>query len=194
MADDKADLARRGLDLVERAENVSPDALAKKMKDAAKDAAGNAMLGGLAKLNELTGGRAPGRGAGPSPEAVERQHARLDAESVAEYDQRLAQAASRYVRAKAAADAIVSQDEETVAARRARLRRSFPAESKELATLVFSCVDLFEEVARADPPPTAELAKTEVLLTRIAKLLGPHADGALESFVAHTIDLAKRPR
>jgi hypothetical protein len=189
--DDKADLARQGLSLVERAENVSPDALAQKVKDAAATAAGNAVLGGMAALNELTGGKKPARTA-PSPEAVDRAHAKLDAAIDGEYDERLARAASRFVRARAAAEAIVSREAETVAGRRARLRRSFPAESKELATLVFSCVDLFEEVARGEPPPPAELAKAEALLGRIAKLLRPHAGDALESFVHHTVSLAKR--
>lgn len=190
--DERGDLARQGLDLVERAESVSAEALAQRVKGAAKDAAGNVVLGGMAALNELTGGGSKRTRPAPSAEAVDAIHARLDAATVAEYDQRLAQAASRYVRARAAADAIVSSEAETVAGRRARLRRSFPAESKELATLIFRCVDLLDDVSRGDPPSAEELEKTEALLRRIAELLSPRAGPALESFVAHVTALARR--
>lgn len=185
--DDEAHLARQGLRLVERVEQVSPSAAVEKVKDAAADTAKGAVLGGMAFLNDLTGG-SEAQEIRPSAAAVDAMHARLDAASVAEYDERLKRAASRYMRAKEAGQL------HDPAAELARLRRSFPPEAKELATLLFACVDLLEDLAEETPPPAAELAKKEVLLGRIAELLEPRAADALAAFVGHVTALSRSRR
>lgn len=187
MSDDEARLAQKGLRLLERAEQVSPSAAVEKVKDAAAETAKNAVLGGMALLDELTGGKEDATSR-PSAAAVEAAHARLDAASVAEYDERLRRAASRSMRAKEAAAA------HDPAAALARLRRSFPPEAKELATLLFACADLLEDLADEAPPPAAELAQKEALLARIAELLAPRAGGALAAFVGHVTALSRARR
>lgn len=184
--DDEAYLARQGLNLLERVEKVSPAAAVEKVKDAAAETAKDAVLGGMAFINEITGGREDPKFR-PSAAAVDAAHARLDAASVAEYDERLRRAASRYMRAKEAGQV-------HPAAELARLRRSFPAEAKELATLLFACADLLEDLAEEVPPSAAELAKKEALLGRIAELLEPRAQVALASFVGHVTALSRARR
>lgn len=185
--DDEAYLARQGLNLVERVEKVSAAAAVEKVKDAAAETAKDAVLGGMAFINEITGGREDPKFR-PSAAAVDAAHARLDAASVAEYDERLRRAASRYMRAKEAGQV------HDPAAELARLRRSFPAEAKELATLLFACADLLEDLAEEVPPSAAELAKKEALLGRIAELLEPRAQVALASFVGHVTALSRARR
>ena len=79
----------------------------------------------------------------------------------------------------------------------ASLRRSFPEPARELALLIFKCVDLLDELASdgAPAPEAAELSRREALLGRIAALIAPKADGALLAFVDHVIALSRnRPR
>jgi hypothetical protein len=190
--DDEALLARKGLRLLERAEQVSPAAAVERVKDAAAETAKDAVLGGMALLDELTGGK-EAAAPRPSAAAVEAAHARLDAASIAEYDERLRRAASRHAQTKEARteEARAAHDP---AAELARLRRSFPPEARELATLLFACADLLEDLADEAPPPAAELAKKEVLLARIAELLAPRADAALAAFVGHVTALSRARR
>ena len=185
--DDAADLARRGLRLVERAEQFSPAAEIDRVKEAAAETAKDAVLGGIALLDGLTGDddAPPPR---HSAAAVEAAHARLDAASVAEYDERLRRAAGRHA---PTARPLSTHDR---AAELARLRRSFPAEARELATLVFACADLLEDLAAAAVPAEAELSKKEALLARIAELLAPRADAALTAFVEHVVALSRARR
>lgn len=186
--DDRADAARAAIDLMNRAETVTPGAIKERIGDAASGAARDAVLGGIRALNDLTGGKSNRPRIGPSEAAVERAHAVLDAQSVAEFDERLRGAAAR---ARPAAPDIDALEEEAFA----RLRRSFPPESRELATLLFACVDLLEDLAEIDTPPTAEaLARKELLIARIGALLAPHADVALSSFVGHVVALSRHRR
>lgn len=192
MSDDEAHLARKGLRLMERAEQVSPAAAVERVKDAAAETAKGAVLGGLALLDGLTGGTDE-PALRPSAAAVDAAHARLDAARDAEYDERLRRAASRYARTKEARaeEARAAHDP---AAELARLRRSFPPEAKELATLLFACADLLEDLAEEVPPPAAELAKKEALLSRIAELLAPRAGSALAAFADHVTALSRARR
>jgi hypothetical protein len=184
--DEKAEIARRGLDLIERA-GEAPAALRDKIGQAARGAAEDAVLGGVRAITNLAGG-APKRRVGPSPEAVEKMLARMEAESTAQFDAELRSAVARAVEHEH--DVEASEAEAL-----ARLRRSFPAESKELAVLLFACVDLLEDLAEIDDPPTHEaLAKKEALLARIGDLLAPRAESALRSFVAHVVELSRAHR
>lgn len=183
--DDRAEIARQGLDLIEGAD---PEALREQLSDAAKRAAKDAVLGGLDAVNRLAGKkRAPTR-TGPSAEAVERTLAAMEARSVAAFDERLAEAAARARQSE-------REEAEERASDLASLKRSFPAASRELAILVFACVDLLEDLADDERPPSSEeLARKEALIARIGALLAPRAEVALTSFVSHVTELSRRHR
>lgn len=186
--DERAELARRGLALIERAEQASPEALREKLTDAAKEAAHDAVLGGVRAISGLAGSAARRPRVGPSAEAVERTLARMEAESTAEFDRQLREAAARAAVPEAGVDERESKALEL-------LRRSFPAESRELAVLLFACVDLLEDLAEIDDPPTREaLARKEHLIARIGALLAPRAEPALRSFVLHVVSLSQQHR
>lgn len=187
--DEKAEIARQGLALIERAEQVRPEAVRERLTEAATEAAQEAVLGGVRALSNMALGAAPRRPrVGPSAEAIERTLARMEAESTAEFDDALRQAAARALEQEA--DVEASEAEAL-----AKLRRSFPAESKELAVLLFACVDLLEDLAEIDDPPTeAELARKEHLIARIGVLLAPRAETALRSFVLHVVELSRARR
>lgn len=186
--DERAAAARAAIDLMNRADSVSPGAIKERIGEAASGAARDAVLGGLRALNDLTGGGPRRPRIGPSEAVVERSLAALDAQNVAEFDERLHRAASRARPAQPDVDAL---EEEAFA----RLRRSFPPESRELATLLFACVDLLEDLAEIDTPPTPEaLAKKELLIARIGALLVPHAAPGLASFVGHVVALSRQRR
>lgn len=195
--DEKADIARGGLALLDKAESLSPEALRARLGEAAADGAKNAVLSGVRALSDLTGtsvaGMAPKRPrVGPSAEAVERTLEALEAASAAEFDARLSEAATRAQERAVEADQDIDAME---AAALARLRRSFPSASKELAILLFACVDLLEDLAEIDTPPSpAELAKKELLIARIGALLAPRAETALSSFVGHVVALSRERR
>ncbi len=60
---------------------------------------------------------------------------------------------------------------------------------------VSACVDLLEDLAEIDDPPTREaLAKKEHLIARIGALLAPRAEPALRSFVLHVVSLSQQHR
>jgi len=186
--DEKAEIARQGLDVLERVEDVSPEVVRRRITDAAKNAAEDAVLGGVRAIAEMTGTGPKRPRIGPSPEAVERTLARMEAESTAAFDDELRKAAARVHERE-------SDIEAGEAAALAALRRSFPAESKELAILLFSCVDLLEDLAEIDDPPTSEeLARKEYLIARIGALLAPRAETALRSFVLHVVALSQQRR
>ncbi|MDQ3035735.1 MAG: hypothetical protein M3Y87_25250 [Myxococcota bacterium] len=183
--DDRAEIARQGLEAIERAD---PAAIRARLEQTAQRAAGDAVLGGIAKISRLAGVGARRPRHGPSAETVERTLAAMEAQSVAAFDEQLAAAALRAQQAE-------EDDEEAEAADLARLRRSFPPESRELAILVFACVDLLEDLVDRDQPASAEeLARKEALLARIGALLAPRAESALASFVDHVTALSARHR
>jgi hypothetical protein len=185
--DEKADIARRGIALIDRAGEVSPERLRERAGQAVRGAAEEAVLEGVRKIASLTGSAPKRPRVGPSPEAVEHMLARMEAESTAQFDAELRHAVQK--------SAQVVDVEAGEAANLDRLRHSFPAESKELAVLLFACVDLLEDLAEIDDPPTHEaLAKKERLLARIGALLAPRAETALASFVAHVVGLSQAYR
>lgn len=186
--DEKADIARRGLRLIDRVEQVSPTAIGEHIAKRARDAAEEAALGGVRAVSELAGTPSKRPRVGPSAEAVEAMLARMEAESTAEFDAELRRAAQRA--AEREVDIEASEAEAL-----SRLRRSFPAESKELAVLLFACVDVLEDLAEIDDPPAPEtLERKERLLARIGELLAPRAEVALRSFVDHVVALSRERR
>lgn len=196
--DERVRIARQGLDVIERLEQVDPEALRARVDQTARRAAGDAVLGGIGAIARLTG-TAPRRPrTGPSAETVERTLAAMEARGVAAFDQQLADAVQRAregARDAAAPDDPVPSLDTAELRELARLRRSFPAEARELAILVFACADLLEDLAERDhPPPADELARKEVLIARIGALLAPRAGEALGSFVGHVAELSRRHR
>ncbi|GMV12566.1 MAG: hypothetical protein HS104_41755 [Polyangiaceae bacterium] len=183
--DEKAELARRGM---RAAELVEPGKIAEKVRGSVREAAGNAALEGLAALGRLGGNeRSPARARAVAAVDFERAFAAFDADDAAAFEARVRKAAAR----SAAADEQARQME------LAELRRSFPEASRELALLVFNCVDLLEDLsedAEGRPPPAAELERKERLLQRIAELLAPRAGEALVSFVDHVVEISRRQR
>lgn len=180
----KAKLARQG---VKAAELLEPGKIAEGVRDAVSDAAGGVALRGIAAIGRLTGKER-------SPARSRAVHAVDLGDALAEWDR--ADAADFEARLHEAAAAKARRDE----SRRmelAALRRSFPAESRELALLIFNCVDLLEDLsedAEGQPPSAAELERKERLLTRVAELLSPRAGPALESFVGHVVAISRRAR
>jgi hypothetical protein len=200
--DEKAELARQGL---RAAELVQPGKLTEKVKESVADAAGNAALRGLAAVARFTGQeRSPARSRAVA--AVDLDHTLdvVDADDEAVFERRLKDAAARKERDLSEQRELREQRENEQAAQEARrldlaeLRRSFPEQSRELALLVFNCVDLLEDLsedAEGSPPADpAELERKEKLLTRIAALLAPRAGDALESFVAHVVQTSQQYR
>ena len=186
--DEKADIARRGMAVIESVEQISGDALRDKVAGVVRDKASEAVLGGVRAVANLTGHGPRRPRVGPSADAVERTLARMEAESTAEFDAELRAAASRAVAREADVDA---REAEALS----HLKRSFPAESKELALLLFACVDVLEDLAEIDDPPTKEeLARKEYLIARIGALLAPRAESALRSFVLHVVELSQEHR
>jgi len=183
--DEKADLARQGM---KAADLVEPGKIAEKVKGSVANAAGNAALRGLAAIGRLRGPeRSPARARAVTAVDFDRALAAFDADDAASFEQRVRQAAARKAE---------QQDE----ARRmdlAELRRSFPEPSRELALLVFNCIDLLEDLsddAEGNPPSPVELERKEKLLTRIAELLAPRAGEALLSFVEHVVEISRSSR
>lgn len=182
--DEKADLARQGMRAVELAE---PGALTQKVKGSVADAAESAALRGLAALGRLSGKeRSPARARAVAAVDISSSLDAFDADDATAFEARVRRAAARSAQADAARQ--MDLDE---------LRRSFPEPSRELALLVFNCVDLLEDLsddAEGQPPSPAELARKERLLGRIAELLRPRAGEALLSFVEHVVEISRRHR
>src|SRR5687767_10681703 len=182
--DEKADLARRG---IRAAELLEPGAIGRKAKGAVADAAGEAALRGLAAIGRIGAApRSPARQRAVAAVDVEGAFADWDAADAMEFEKRLRAAAAR-------------KQEEDEAARMhlAELRRSFPAQARELALLVFNCVDLLEDLsddAEGEPAPAPALPRKEALLQRLAEMLAPTAADALKSFVDHVVALSRRRR
>lgn len=184
--EEKARLARQGL---EAAELLEPGKIKERIEASVSETARKTALGGLAAIGRLTGAdeRSPGRARAAEAVDVNRALEQLDEQATESFEMRLRAAAARK-----------AEQDETARMHLANLRRSFPEPARELALLVFNCVDLLEELsddAEGQPPtPAAELERKEQILLRIAKLLAPRADEALESFVAHVVAVSRQYR
>src|SRR5687768_478236 len=180
--DEKADLARKGL---QAAELLEPGKIGAKVRDAVAESASDAALRGIATLGALGGrARSPARQRAAVAVDIGSALADWDAAEGADFDRRLRTAAIEKARADEAAQLHLAE-----------LRRSFPPESRELALLVFNCVDLLEDLsddAEGEPAPAPDLERKEKVLLRLAELLEPHAAGALLSFVQHVIELSRK--
>lgn len=179
--DEKAELARRGLAATELLE---PGKIGAKVREAIADGASEAALKGIAAL--------AGK---PRSPARQRAAAAVDLGSaLAEWDQA---EGAEFERRLFAAAAAKEREDEAARLHLAELRRSFPPASRELALLVFNCVDLLEELsddAEGAPAPVSELERKEKVLLRLAELLAPRAGEALISFVGHVVETSRRHR
>lgn len=187
---EKARLARQGL---EAAELLEPGAVKDRIKSRVSDAASDAALKGLAAIGRFAGGRerdrSPARARAATAVDVNRALDAMDAQELASFEERLHAAAERQAEAQ--------RQEQDRRMDLDVLRRSFPASSRELALLVFNCVDLMEDVsqdAEGRPPTHAELVRKEQLLTKIAALLAPNAGEALQGFVEHVVRISQHYR
>lgn len=166
--DRKSRLAKRGVELVDAA---APEAIKERLSETARNAATGAVLDVIECISGGPESVGPDSLAGARAERkVSSALSAMDSAGKESFDRRLAAAAR---------------------SPRPDLRKSFPEESKELAVLVFSCVELIEllerHAAQGTRPPAADLERKEKLLTRVAALLAPHAGEALQSFVAHVV-------
>ncbi len=165
------------------ADLIEPGKIAKSVKESVAGGASSLALHGIAAVGRLRGGkRSPARARAAA--AVDINFRDFDAAEAADFERRVRKAAAR----KAEAD----DDERRMDL--AVLRRSFPEESRELALLIFNCVDLLEELsqdAEGQPPSAEELKAKEQLLRRIAELLAPRAGDALTSFVDHVAKISR---
>ena len=180
--DDKARLARKGLDLIDAA---NPKNVRKSLQNSAQEAASEAVLEGVRTVARWTGDKPPT--AAPREEVdLSNAMASMQDSSFESFDARLRAAqADPHMQARA-----------TLQKELRNVRRSFPEPSKELAVLVFACVDLLTDLQDADGNAlsTDDLKRRELLLGRITKLLAPNAGEALTSFVDHVIELSQRSR
>ncbi len=182
--DERAALAKRGLKLIQKAENVSAGSLQKSAKQAVENAAVDAVLGVVRRVSGPEAPAAPRTPTGPTNEELDQTLADMEMESARDFDRQLARAALQ-----------AQHNEAIERAELDALRRSFPPPSRELAALLFASVDLLHDVVERDHPPTEEhLAKREELLLKIEALLHPRAGAALESFVQHVVALSKKRR
>jgi len=114
----------------------------------------------------------------------------MDDQGKASFDRRLASAAAT----RAGADRRREELRRTLG----ELRSNFPQESRELAVLVFSCMELIEAwnayAHGGAAPSPAELARKEALLAKVAALLEPRAGEALQSFVTHIVTMSRNAR
>ncbi len=183
--DEKRRLARKGLDLIDAAD---PKKIKGRLRESAKDAATDAVAEGVQRFGRWTGDA-------PEPAEAPQQGVELSGDmssmigsSFESFDARLA-----------AAQADPKQRERAALRRELRdVRRSFPEASKELAVLVFACVDLIADLQEGDAGTKGlspeDLARREQLLERIVALLAPQAAEALSSFVGHVVELSRRAR
>lgn len=183
--DDKARLARQGL---KAAKLLEPGKIADRVAGSVTEAAGEAALGAIAAIGRLTGKeRSPARSRAAKAVDLGNALASWDAADMAEFEKRVHAAAERKAR--------LEDEEEQM--HLAELRRTFPEPSRELALLIFNCVDLLEDLsddAEGEPPSHSELQRKETLLLRLAELLAPRAGEALQSFVAHVVDVSRHHR
>lgn len=178
--DEKAALARQGM---RAAELIEPGKIAEAVKESVAEGAGDIALRTVAALGRWRGPeRSPARARAAA--AVNISFRDFDADDAASFEARVRQAAEDKA----------DDDDEARRMDLSVLRRSFPDESRELALLIFNCVDLLEELshdAEGAPPSEAELEKKEQLLRRIAGLLSPRAGEALVSFVDHVAKISR---
>lgn len=186
MADDeKARLARKGLDLIDAAD---PKKIKSRIQESTKDAAAEVVSQGVEIFEDFTGDGNDRSSHTPTNVNITEALAALDTRTLESFDERL----------RAAEADTTQQDRSALRKDLANVRRSFPEESKELAVLVFSCVDLLRDLqasaAGAKALAPEDLARREALLARIAALLSPNAGKALTSFVDHVVQLSRRTR
>lgn len=182
--DDKVRLARKGLDLIDAA---NPKNIRKNLGESAREAASDAVLEGVRTVARWTGDEPAATG--PREEAdLSGAMASMQDSSFESFDARLRAAQAD---PKTQARAALRKDLRDV-------RRSFPEPSKELAVLVFACVDLLADLQEANAGTKSlspdDLKRREQLLGRITRLLATNAGDALTSFVDHVVDLSRRSR
>jgi hypothetical protein len=158
------------------------------VKGSVASAAGNAALKGLAAIGRLRSDeRSPARARAVAAVDLDPSFAAFDADDAASFEARVRKAAARKAEAE--------QPERRMDL--AELRRSFPEPARELALLVFNCVDLLEDLsddAEGNPASAAELERKERLLLRIAELIAPRSAEALSSFVEHVVNISRQYR
>ena len=187
----KAKLARKGL---KAAEMLSPGKLKQKVRDKVAGASKSVAMSGLRALGKVPpqSERSPARTR--AVEAVDLARG-LDGDADANFEDWDVDDAARF---DAQLERAVAQHHATAPSRDlASLRRSFPEASRELALLVFNCVDLLEDLssdAEGAAPTAAELERKEKLLLRVAQLLAPRAKEALSSFVDHVVGISRDAR
>ena len=186
--DDKARLARQGLKAADWLETGS---VSESIKGSVKEATGNAALKVMAAFGRMRGDDPPPRSSAREEAArsvdLDRMIDGFDAQETADFERRLQDAVSRQP----------SHDEKLAALRLSALRQSFPDASKNLALLIFNCVDLIEALsadAEGNLPSAEERARKEELLRRVAQLVARDAEGALLSFVDHVVALSRASR
>ncbi len=185
--EDKARLARQAL---EAADLLKPGEISERVKSSVAEGTRNVALRGMAAIARMTGSeqeRPASRARAADAVDLTQMVEEMDAEETAAFERRLAAAMSRKREQSAAGHQIGL----------AELRQSFPEPAKQLALLVFNCVDLLEDLSsdvEGAPPPPEELARKERLMTRISELLAPRASEALLSFVEHVVTMSRRHR
>lgn len=190
--DEKARLARRGLALIDA---VAPEEVKARVRERAKGAAKDAVLSGLEAIAELTGG-SPGEGASRGSAGA---GAAMDGSAALQaLEQGHAESFDARLRAASAAAAQKQGQRAALRARLAEARKAFPEESKQFAVLIFSCVDLLDDLedhaeGRQDLSP-AELQRREQLLAKVGALMTPNAGAALASFVDHVVRTSRMVR
>ncbi len=185
--EEKRALARQGL---RAAELLEPGKLKADIKESVSEAVGDAALRGLAAVGRLRGGgeveRSPARARAAEAVDIGDALASWDRDDEAEFEARLRRATAQQAQVSANAQQHLAD-----------LRRSFPEPARNLALLLFNCVDVLEEIADdvgGVPPASPALARKEELLLRIAALLEPQAGAALQAFVDHVVQLSRQHR
>ena len=188
--DDKARLARRGLDLID---SVDPDAIMARTRERASGAARGAVMRGLEAIAGITGGE-PGLGVrlAPSPAG---QPADVSA-TLQSLDEHRGETFEARLRAATAAAAVRKEQRAELRAQLGEVRRSFPEASKQFAVLIFACVDLLDDLTEHAEGrcelSASEVERREQLLLRVGGLLAPRADEALASFVEHVVQVSRK--
>ena len=187
--EERARLARRGLDLVDAAD---PDAIAERLRGGVSGAAQSAVLRGLETIAEITGGHT-GTGVTIS-HASSTPGIDVSAALHTLDDQRGATFEARLHAARVAAEARKQQRAE-LRAQLDQVRRSFPDASKQFAALVFACVDLLDDLTDhaegRGELSAAEVERREQLLLKVSELLAPKAAEAMTSFVEHVVQVSR---
>lgn len=162
------------------------------MRETVSEAATDAVLDAVQALSGDEQERRPGALEGIVAERrLSGAMAALDEHGKDSFDRRLAAAST-----PVAAPALPQRESNRVTID--DLRSSFPEESREFAVLIFACMELIDAVCApsqgGETPSSADLARKEALLAKVAALLEPRAGEALQSFVAHIVATSRRAR